>query len=211
MTKQLEIFNKLKECSEARTFTIPSVLVSITGNYDTTIILSQLLQWSNNNNWISKTYKEWEKETLLKEGSIRRSLTKLIETELIKKKVFRTLTKTTCKYLVNTDIILNKVKAEKDNNQSKLKQSKIGFIYIFKCNKFYKIGKSKNPTKRLRSIQASIPYKLEIILKTKVNDCDKTEKIIHKLFKNKIITGEWFKLTQSDITKIKLILQKESI
>lgn len=92
--------------------------------------------------------------------------------------------------------------------QENLKIPKEGFIYIFECNNRYKIGKSKDPSERIKSVRTVSPYPVKLILQTKVNDQDKTEKMLHVMFNNKKINGEWFNLTDIDITTIQTALQK---
>lgn len=61
----------------------------------------------------------------------------------------------------------------------------------------YKIGKSKNPLKREKTLQGEKPT-LEIV-KTWNEDI---EKILHQKYKKNRIRGEWFKLTEIQIKYI---------
>jgi hypothetical protein len=69
--------------------------------------------------------------------------------------------------------------------------------YLIKDSKYYKIGKSSNPTERIYNIQtANISIKTIFIF-----DID-IESYLHNEYGNKRIQGEWFELTPGDIAKI---------
>lgn len=85
----------------------------------------------------------------------------------------------------------------KDNSQV----SKQGFVYLMLDNNtgYYKIGFSKNPKYRERTLQSEKPT---IVLINKFKGSAKQEKALHQLFRHKRIRGEWFSLNQSDIALI---------
>jgi uncharacterized protein YeeX (DUF496 family) len=56
-----------------------------------------------------------------------------------------------------------------------------------------KIGRSKNPEKRLKQLSTGSPYKLEIIKKIRGNE--NLEREIHDKFSHLRMNGEWFELT----------------
>ena len=63
---------------------------------------------------------------------------------------------------------------------------------------FYKIGKSKNPALREKTLQAEKPT-IEVIAVLKKD----IEKKLHTRFASKRIRGEWFKLTKEEVNSIK--------
>ena len=63
---------------------------------------------------------------------------------------------------------------------------------------FYKIGKSKSPLIRERTLQAEIPT-IELVHVIE-NDM---EKMLHEKFSKKRLRGEWFNLSKNDINYIK--------
>ena len=68
-------------------------------------------------------------------------------------------------------------------------------VYFIKssCNKFVKIGYSKDPTTRLKELQTANPYKLSIVF-----TCEggyQTEIGFHELFSQYRTRGEWFSIT----------------
>ena len=76
------------------------------------------------------------------------------------------------------------------------------FLYIVRCNEFYKIGISDNVKNRMFGMQTDNPYKLELIVSVQ-GPCDaisRFEKRLHKSLKKWNIQGEWFALTENELT-----------
>lgn len=92
----------------------------------------------------------------------------------------------------------------KSTKEPKEKKPTAGHVYLMQdCdNKTVKIGASKDPEARLSQLQAGNP-KLDLIYKKFVSDMFKTEEELHERYKSKHIGREWFKLSQSDISKVK--------
>lgn len=67
------------------------------------------------------------------------------------------------------------------------------YIIHDKKNNAYKIGMSKNPTKRLKQLQTGNSNKLYLLASFKSNQY--LEKFLHKLLSFDNIRGEWFELT----------------
>lgn len=92
---------------------------------------------------------------------------------------------------------------EKDKKKEIIK---IGYIYVIEDtkNNSCKIGVSKNNVKnRLSSMQTSNPNKLKILYKKKIKHYIKLEEMMHMEFKEKRLSGEWFKLNNDDIEYVK--------
>lgn len=73
----------------------------------------------------------------------------------------------------------------------------MAYIYIIGSTiKPYKIGITKNPNQRLKSLQTGHPNKLNILYKDEVPD-DKVrylEKVIHSTINYSRTKGEWFNI-----------------
>ena len=90
------------------------------------------------------------------------------------------------------------------NNKIKKKRQKINILdnsktYIIKdnSNNTYKIGKSKNPLKREKTLQSEKPnLKLIKIFENNI------EKELHELYKDCRLRGEWFKLNNVQLEYI---------
>lgn len=85
-----------------------------------------------------------------------------------------------------------------DNKKTK---SLIGYVYLVKLDKHYKIGISKTPEQRLKEF-TMLPYKLEDIKIARVNEYEKIEKELHEEYKTKKVRGEWFELNESEVEEI---------
>lgn len=88
-------------------------------------------------------------------------------------------------------------------NHTLQKLNNKGYVYVFKCNEYYKIGVSKNVEKRLQQLNTQRPYEVCLIYKSSlIEDPYKVKKQLHKMFEDKRISQEWFELNISDIDDI---------
>ena len=78
-------------------------------------------------------------------------------------------------------------------SKSKTTSSYIYLIHIH--DNLYKIGQSKNPHSRLKTLQTSSPYKLALTHSFQADDVNKAEEMLHRLFADNREMGEWFRLT----------------
>lgn len=72
------------------------------------------------------------------------------------------------------------------------------YIYIISSEEnIVKIGISKNPEKRIKSLQTGHPKQLKIQYINEIDEENKfnIEKIIHKILKHKKIKNEWFNIS----------------
>ena len=76
------------------------------------------------------------------------------------------------------------------------------YLYLIKCNEYYKIGIAFDLDQRLSSLQGGNPYELEVVCAFKIKDARESEKLLHELFKDKRQLGEWFKLDYKDVEVI---------
>lgn len=76
------------------------------------------------------------------------------------------------------------------------------YIYLLKSqeNGYYKIGKSVNPDKRIKTLQTGNPEKIDLISKVKVSDkfCNRVESALHLQYSYSNKNGEWFDLSLED-------------
>lgn len=84
-------------------------------------------------------------------------------------------------------------------------QTAYGFVYLIHnaTQDTYKIGKSKDPVKRLSQLRTSSPDEIAIVCTIETSDMDRLEGELHQEFADKHIRGEWFRLTQPDVEYIK--------
>lgn len=91
--------------------------------------------------------------------------------------------------------------------QRKGVHSKPGYIYIIHCDGYYKIGRASKIDKRVYAFNTQYPHPLEVILTKHVEDMIATERMFHRLYEDKRVRGEWFKLSLEDVTAIKEALE----
>lgn len=83
-------------------------------------------------------------------------------------------------------------------------RDKSGYVYILNeiNGVHYKIGRTKNPSDRLRTFEIKLPFEIEYDLLIQTNDMYDLEKTLHTRFADKRVDGEWFKLTTVDLQQI---------
>jgi len=80
------------------------------------------------------------------------------------------------------------------------------FLYFINAGPYTKIGLATDPNKRLQEIQVGCPIKIEKFKLFVVGEEDLAfliERRIHKYFRSKHSSGEWFILNEGDFDKIK--------
>lgn len=78
----------------------------------------------------------------------------------------------------------------------------LGFVYVIHDGYGnYKIGMTNDVKSRLKTYKTYIPY-LEVTKVKRVYNYVEYEEMLHYLFREKHIYGEWFKLTKKDINSI---------
>jgi hypothetical protein len=75
----------------------------------------------------------------------------------------------------------------------------LGFVYLLKSGKFFKIGRSVCAEKRHYEIQLQLPEELKLIHKIKTDDPEGIEAYWHTRFADKRKRGEWFNLNSEDV------------
>ena len=78
------------------------------------------------------------------------------------------------------------------------------YVMIDKNTGYYKIGRSRNPKVRERTLQSEKPT-IEMIFSKEALVLD--ERVIHEMFQEKRVRGEWFDLNGSDLQKIREYLK----
>lgn len=80
-----------------------------------------------------------------------------------------------------------------------------GFVYLIHDTQTncYKIGLSKNPSKRLSSLQTATPNKLVLLHEIETSRMSSLEKELHYKFQANHLNGEWYALSDNDIRYIR--------
>lgn len=79
----------------------------------------------------------------------------------------------------------------------------IGYVYLLKSGRFYKIGRSNAVGRRERELAIQLPEEATVIHSIKTDDPVGIEKYWHGRFSDRRKNGEWFELTGKDITAFK--------
>jgi hypothetical protein len=86
------------------------------------------------------------------------------------------------------------------------KRNQKGWVYVIHATDLglFKIGCSKNPSARLRQlVKSQIPSELVLVHLRKSDSMYSDEKTIHTRYAVKRVNGEWFRLSEEDISEIK--------
>lgn len=75
-----------------------------------------------------------------------------------------------------------------------------GFIYIMESGGFHKIGWSQRPPTRLKHIQSANPVPVTLVGVIEGSLVNEGE--WHQAFAHKRVRGEWFSLTEEDISHV---------
>jgi Meiotically up-regulated gene 113 len=86
-----------------------------------------------------------------------------------------------------------------NNVNSEVSSIKLGFVYLLRHDKVYKIGKSVDVTRRYKEIKLQMPYQMDEIHVIETDDPSGIEAYWHNRFRDKRLEGEWFKLSAEDV------------
>jgi hypothetical protein len=78
-------------------------------------------------------------------------------------------------------------------------QRVVGYVYLAKHGRDYKIGRSNDVTRRRREISLLLPNELEHVHVIETDDPEGIEAYWHRRFEKRRSRGEWFRLTPDDL------------
>ena len=81
------------------------------------------------------------------------------------------------------------------------KPDRKGVVYLLRSGKYFKIGKSVNAERRYGELRIQLPEKPVLVHEILTNDVDYCERHWHKRFASQRANGEWFSLSEEDVTE----------
>lgn len=72
------------------------------------------------------------------------------------------------------------------------------YLYIIKCQEFYKIGIANDIESRLAQLSTGNPYPLEVEIYYAFDNAEIVERSLHQRYKEQRQRGEWFNLSYED-------------
>ena len=76
----------------------------------------------------------------------------------------------------------------------------IGYVYLLKSGKYYKIGRSNAPGRREYELAIQLPERVATVHTIKTDDPAGIERYWHERFAERRKNGEWFELRREDVS-----------
>lgn len=107
---------------QANILTIPRVYLEITGDYQSAILLNQIVFWSDRtkrkDGFFYKSYKDWEQEILLTQYQVKRATSHLKKLGLVDTKLKRANNAPTTHYKINMECLTDEIIKKLDNRET---------------------------------------------------------------------------------------------
>lgn len=86
------------------------------------------------------------------------------------------------------------------SDRSGLAETEVGFVYLLRSGRYYKVGRSNAAGRREREIALQLPEKAKMAHVIRTDDPVGIEAYWHRRFADRRKNGEWFDLTAKDVS-----------
>lgn len=100
-------------------------------------------------------------------------------------------------------VIARLVRRESHTAEDAESESELGYVYLLKSGRYYKVGRSNAVGRRERELAIQLPEKAVVIHSIKTDDPVGIEGYWHNRFSDRRKNGEWFDLLAKDVTAFK--------
>lgn len=83
-------------------------------------------------------------------------------------------------------------------------------VYVIASVFGWKIGISKKPFSRTKTIISGVPFDAKVVLIHWAKDMRQTEKLLHQKYSPRHIKGEWFDLNENDLPVIDSFIKEQN-
>jgi predicted GIY-YIG superfamily endonuclease len=86
-----------------------------------------------------------------------------------------------------------------------------GYVYLLKCQDFYKIGIATDVQKRISGMQTGSPYPIVLVASVEVDNPLALERELHAAYEHRHHKREWFALTEEDVEAIRSLFGNKRV